>query len=62
MEGLSNRAKFGGDDQTSGDTHVHHTANYHINAVDGASVKGMLEKHADEFTQHFHRTLRKMNR
>jgi hypothetical protein len=62
MEGLSNRAKFGGDDKTSGDTHVHHTAHYHINAVDGASVKGMLEKHADEFTQHFHRTLRKLNR
>lgn len=42
--------------------HVHHHATYHINAVDGASVEGMLNKHADKFHKHVEHTLRKMNR
>ena len=61
MEGLTNRARFG--DSGGGDTHVHHTHNhYHINAIDGASVKGMLDKHAETFSRHFHGEFRKMNK
>jgi len=45
-----------------GDVHVHHHATYHVNAIDGASVRGMLDKHGDEFTRHVTSTLRKMNR
>lgn len=60
-EGLTNAAKFG--NLGGGDTHVHHYhTTYHINAVDGASVQGMLEKHADTFHRHFVNQLRRMNR
>jgi hypothetical protein len=61
MEGLTNRAKFG-DSGSGGDTHVHHHVTNHIHAIDGASVKSMLEKHSGTFTNHFHNEVRKMNR
>lgn len=62
MEGLSNRAKFGSDNG-GGDTHVHHSHNhFHISAIDGASVKGMLDRHGDQFVKHAEGHLRKMNR
>lgn len=61
-EMLVNKAKFG-DSGGSGETHIHnHEHHFHINAVDGASVRGMLEKHESEFTSHFKNTMRKMNR
>jgi len=41
---------------------VQHRPTYHIHAIDGASVRGMLQKHGDDFHKHFERTLRKMNR
>jgi hypothetical protein len=62
---LVNAYKFGGDGGSDGGaTHVHHHSHstYHINAIDGASVKGMLDKHSDTFERHFHGTLRKMNK
>jgi hypothetical protein len=59
-EGLQNEAKFGKQQNSMPDVHHHHT--YHINAIDGASVKGMLEQHSDTFERHFHGTLRKMNK
>lgn len=44
-------------------THVHHHAHhYHINAIDGASVKGMLDKHSDQFDKHVENRLRRLNR
>jgi hypothetical protein len=59
---LVNKAKFG-DSGGGGETHIHnHEHHFHINAVDGASVRGMLEKHESEFTSHFKNTMRKMNR
>ncbi len=60
-EELTHAAKFGGD-SSGGDVHVHHSPTYHIHAIDGASVRGMLTKHKEEFSQHFHGELRKMNR
>ncbi len=60
-EELSHAAKFGGD-SSGGDVNVHHSPTYHIHAIDGASVRGMLTKHKEEFSQHFHGELRKLNR
>jgi hypothetical protein len=60
MEGLTNRAKFG--DNSGGETHAHYHVTNHIHAIDGASVKGMLDKHSDTFERHFHNTVRKMNK
>jgi hypothetical protein len=62
MEGMSYRAKFGGDDKTSGDVHIHHHATYHVQALDGTGVDRVLQNHGDKFTEHAARTLRKMNR
>jgi len=42
--------------------HVHHNPMYHIHAIDGASVRSMLNKHKDEFSRHFHREIRRMNK
>ncbi|MCU1301518.1 MAG: hypothetical protein JWQ87_1802 [Candidatus Sulfotelmatobacter sp.] len=61
MDRLNYNAKFG-NGSGGGDTHVHHHHSYQINAIDGASVKGMLDKHSDTFERHFHSTLRKMNK
>ena len=61
-EMLSHAAKFG-NGGSGGDTHIHnHRHEFHIHAVDGASVEKMLDKHADTFQKHFKNSLRKMNR
>jgi hypothetical protein len=64
MDKLRGLADRGGLDAGGGGTHihVHFRPTYHVSAIDGASVRGMLEKHADEFTNHVTHTLRKMNR
>ena len=63
MEGLAYRAKFGDNDKSGAqEVHVHHSPTYHISAIDGASVKGMLDKHGDQFIQHTTNHLRKLNR
>lgn len=50
------------DSNPSNPVHLHFRPTYHVSAIDGASVHGMLQKHADEFSKHFHSQLRKMNR
>jgi hypothetical protein len=50
-----------GDEGDGKHVHVHHHASYTIHAIDGASVRGMLEKHGDEFARHATSHLRKMN-
>jgi hypothetical protein len=59
-EGLQHEARHGKSDG-GGDVHHHHVTN-HIHAIDGASVKGMLDKHSSAFESHFHKTLRGMNK
>jgi hypothetical protein len=61
-EGLTNAARNGNLDGGGGDVHVHHHMTSHIHAIDGASVKGMLEKHADVFARHVDGHIRKLNR
>lgn len=62
-EQLTNAAKFGSGDSGGGaDVHVHYSPTQHFHSIDGDSVRGMLDKHADTFTQHIHNTLRKMNK
>jgi hypothetical protein len=63
MDKLSSLARSGGlDANRAGQVHYHsHTTN-HIHAIDGASVEGMLTKHSDKFSKHFHGELRKLNR
>jgi hypothetical protein len=60
-EGLTHEARFGKSDGGGGVHHHHHTT-FHVNAIDGPSVRGMLQKHSDDFEKHFHSTVRKMNR
>ncbi len=62
MEGVINQAKFGNGDNSGGDVHIHHHQTNHIHAIDGASVRGMLEKHGDEFARHANNHIRKMNK
>jgi hypothetical protein len=61
MEGLSKMSKEGGMD---GGSHVHMAAHFSptVHAMDSEGVDRVLEKHADQFHQHFQRTLRKMNK
>jgi hypothetical protein len=60
MDGLSKAVKNGG--FNGGDTHIHKsTHNHYWSAVDGPSVKRMLEKHSDAFEQHVERHFRKRN-
>jgi chromosome segregation ATPase len=60
-EHLTNAARHGGGE--SGTTvNVAHHFSPQIHAIDGASVRGMLNKHSNEFEKHFHNTVRKMNR
>jgi hypothetical protein len=63
-EVLTNAARFGNTGtEGGGDTHIHHSHNhFHISAIDGASIKGMLDKHGDQFVKHAESHLRKMNR
>ena len=42
--------------------HVHHTNHYTVHAIDGASVEGMLNKHASTFHKHVENQLRRMNK
>jgi hypothetical protein len=61
-EHLTHAAKFGNTQGDGGHVHIHHSPTYHVHAIDGASVKGMLEKHADAFQAHFHSQVRRMNK
>jgi len=61
-ERLMNADRFG-NTGGGGVTNVHHSHNhFHISAIDGASIKGMLDKHGDQFVKHAEGHLRKMNR
>jgi hypothetical protein len=59
-ERLNNAAGSG--DNNRPHVHVHHYPTYHISAIDGASVRGMLKTHQREFSQHFHSEVRKLNK
>jgi hypothetical protein len=61
-EGLQHEARHGQDAGSSQGVQHHHHGDIHVHAIDGASVKGMLDKHSDKFEQHFHKTLRGMNK
>jgi hypothetical protein len=61
-EHLTNMAKFGKSDGDGGHVHYHSHNSYTVHAIDGASVKGMLEKHKEEFSKHFHSQVRRMNK
>jgi len=59
-ERLSRAADDG--DNKRGDVHVHYRPTYHVSAIDGASVRGMLREHSQEFSNHLHSEIRKLNR
>jgi hypothetical protein len=56
-----NRAA-GDSDNNQPRINFHHSPTYHVHAIDGASVRGMLDKHKEEFSRHFHSEVRKLNR
>jgi len=62
MEGLGNVARNGGFDQGRPMTHVHYAPTFHVQTIDGDGVRGVLNKHADQFQRHFEGTLRRMNK
>lgn len=43
-------------------THVHVRPTYNIQALDGDGLSTVLKKHSDQLTQHFHASVRRMNR
>ena len=60
-EQLTNAAKFG-DTSRQAHTHVHVHYAPQIHAVDGPSVRRMLDEHQDEFHNHFEHHVRKLNK
>jgi hypothetical protein len=63
MDKLSAMARSGSmDSGGSTHVHVHYSPTNHVHAIDGASVKGMLNTHRDEFATHFRNEVRKMNK
>ena len=62
-DGLRNAAATGDLAGNNRPTHIHqHSHEFHIHAMDGASVRDVLTKHGGEFQKHFENTLRRMNR
>lgn len=61
MDGLRQVARNGG---FQGGQHytVHVRPTYHVQALDSAGFKNVLDKHTDTLRQHFEGTLRKMNK
>jgi hypothetical protein len=63
MDKLRGLADSGGlDAKAPSQVHVHFRPTYHVSAIDGASVRGMLKQHSDEFSKHLHNEIRKLNR
>jgi hypothetical protein len=61
MENMANTAKFDGGGAAA-EVHIHHSPTYHVQAIDRSGVREMLNNHRQEFTNHFHSELRKMNK
>jgi hypothetical protein len=60
MDGLRNMARSGS--MGGGSTyHDHHSPTYHVQTIDGDGIRGVLDKHSQEFTKHVNNQLRKMN-
>jgi len=63
MDGLSEMARAGTLGAGGGThVHVHFRPTYHVSTIDGDGIRGVLKKHSQEFAQHVHGELRKMNR
>jgi hypothetical protein len=61
MDGLRSMARSG--NMGGGKTyHLHHNPTYHVSTIDGDGIRGVLDKHSQEFTKHMTNQLRKMNR
>jgi hypothetical protein len=60
MEKLSHGGDNGG--SSAQEVHIHHHTTNTIHAIDGASVRGMLDKHGAEFDRHVNNHLRKLNK
>jgi len=60
MDGLRNMVRSGsmGGNRT---THVHYAPTFHVQTIDGDGVRGVLDKHSQEFTRHFEGQLRRLN-
>jgi hypothetical protein len=43
------------------DIHINHSPTYNVQTIDGDGIKGVLEKHDDQFKSHVEHHLRKMN-
>ena len=61
-EQLTHAARFGDNSKQSGGTQVHVHYAPQIHAIDGPSVRRMLDDHQDDFHNHFENHVRKMNR
>ncbi len=62
MDGLRTMARNG--KMTGGEVHqhMHYKPTFHVNTIDATGVRQMLRQHTQEFTAHYHREARKLNR
>ncbi len=56
---MARSGRMGGDSPT---VHMHYRPTFHVNTIDRSGVQDMLKKHTKEFTQHFHKEVRRMGR
>jgi hypothetical protein len=58
-EGLRQMVASGGNR-----THVtmHYRPTYHVQTIDGSGIRDVLRKHNEEFSRHFQKEVRKLNR
>jgi len=62
MDGLRNMARSGNMGGGGSQVHLHHSPTYHVQTIDGDGIRGVLDKHSQEFTKHVNKQLRNMNR
>jgi hypothetical protein len=42
--------------------HIHHSPTYHVQTIDGDGIRGVLEKHGEQFNEHASNHIRRMNK
>lgn len=62
MDNLRRMAASGNMGGSGTHVHMHYRPTFHVNTIDGAGVRGVLQKHNKEFTQHFHNQMRRLNK
>jgi hypothetical protein len=60
---LTDSLMHAGNDASKGpDVHFHSHVTNHVQTIDGDGIRGVLDKHSEAFTEHFHSEVRKLNK